>query len=75
MNRIRFNREQNPSIIAPELHSQFIEYLGGCIKGGIWVGKDSDIPNVQGIRKDVIDAQAEIAPPVVRWPGGCYADM
>ena len=38
MNRIRFNREQNPSIIAPELHSQFIEYLGGCIKGGIWVG-------------------------------------
>ena len=33
MNRIRFNREQNPSIIAPELHSQFIEYLGGCIKG------------------------------------------
>ena len=75
MNRIRFNREQNPSIIAPELHSQFIEYLGGCIKGGIWVGKDSDIPNVQGIRKDVIDALAEIAPPVVRWPGGCYADM
>ena len=74
MNTIRIQREQTPPLIAPELHSQFIEYLGGCIKGGIWVGKDSDIPNIHGIRKDVIDALAQIAPPVVRWPGGCYAD-
>ena len=75
MNKITFERDEKPRVIAPELHSQFIEFLGGCIDGGIWVGKDSEIPNYDGIRKDVVDALAEIQPPVVRWPGGCYADM
>lgn len=61
--------------IAPELHSQFIEFLGNCISDGIWVGKDSPIPNYNGLRKDVVDALKNLQPPVVRWPGGCYADM
>lgn len=60
--------------IAPELHSQFIEFLGECIYGGIWVGEDSAIPNVHGIRKDTLDALKALEPPVIRWPGGCYAD-
>lgn len=62
------------TVIPAELHSQFIEHLGSCIYDGIWVGKDSSIPNVEGFRKDVLDALQKIAPPVVRWPGGCFAD-
>jgi len=61
-------------VIDQRLHGQFIEFLGTCISDGIWVGEDSSIPNIHGIRKDVVDALARIAPPVVRWPGGCYAD-
>jgi alpha-N-arabinofuranosidase len=60
--------------IPPELHGQFIEYLGQCIDGGIWVGRDSDIPHTDGVRQGVLDALVELAPPVLRWPGGCYAD-
>ncbi len=62
------------AVIDEKLHGQFIEFLGSCIKDGIWVGEASEIPNYQGLRKDVVDALAEIAPPIMRWPGGCYAD-
>lgn len=68
------HREKRHKIDA-RLHSQFIEMLGGCIYDGIWVGEDSEIPNIRGIRKDFVEALKEIAPPVIRWPGGCYADM
>lgn len=72
---IRIGMKKENMYIRPELHSHFIEFLGNCIDGGIWVGKDSDIPNYDGIRKDVADAVQRLAPPVIRWPGGCYADM
>lgn len=61
-------------VVNEKLHSQFIEFLGTCISGGIWVGEDSDIPNIDGLRKDIVDALAALQPPVIRWPGGCYAD-
>lgn len=61
-------------LIRPELHGQFIEHLGGCIDGGIWVGESSSIPNVSGFRSDVLEAMKKLRPPVLRWPGGCYAD-
>ena len=61
-------------IISPELYGQFSEHLGRCIYDGIYVGDDSDIPNVNGMRKDVVDALKEIRVPVLRWPGGCFAD-
>ena len=57
-----------------KLHSQFIEFLGTCITDGIWVGRDSAIPNYDGIRKEAADLLAKLQPPVLRWPGGCYAD-
>ena len=60
--------------INPGLHGQFIEFLGECIDTGIWVGEDSAIPNEHGIRVDVLDALKKLAPPILRWPGGCYAD-
>ena len=60
--------------IAPEIFGHFAEELGHGIDGGIWVGEDSPIPNIHGYRKDVVDALRELQVPVVRWPGGCYAD-
>lgn len=60
--------------IAPEIFGHFAEELGHGIDGGIWIGEDSAIPNIRGYRKDVVDALKELGVPVVRWPGGCYAD-
>lgn len=60
--------------IYPELYGQFAEHLGRCVYGGIWVGPDSDIPNIRGYRKDVIEALQALEVPVIRWPGGCFAD-
>ncbi len=56
------------------IFGQFAEHLGSGIYGGIWVGKDSVIPNVRGIRSDVVAALKAIKVPNVRWPGGCFAD-
>src|SRR5438874_1687688 len=60
--------------IAPEIYGQFSEQLGEGITGGIWVGEDSSIPNIRGYRSDVVKALQELHVPVLRWPGGCYAD-
>ena len=61
--------------IAPEVYGQFAEQLGTGINGGIWVGTDSAIPNIRGYRRDVVEALQRLKVPVVRWPGGCYADI
>jgi alpha-N-arabinofuranosidase len=60
--------------IAPDIYGHFIEHLGGVIYDGVWVGEKSKIPNVGGIRKAFIDTMKEIKAPVLRWPGGCFAD-
>ena len=60
--------------IPAEIYGQFSEHLGRCIYGGLWVGKDSSVPNVEGYRKDVFDALKALKVPVMRWPGGCFAD-
>ena len=62
------------AVIAPEIYGQFTEHLGSCIYGGIWVGEDSPIPNTQGYRNDVLQAIRDLKVPVMRWPGGCFAD-
>lgn len=56
------------------IFGQFAEHLGTGIYGGVWVGPDSKIPNVRGIRSDVVAALKQISVPNVRWPGGCFAD-
>lgn len=61
-------------IIPKEIYGQFAEHLGSCIYGGIWVGKDSPIPNQDGYRSDVLEALKALQIPVLRWPGGCFAD-
>ena len=62
------------SVINPAIYGQFAEHLGRGIYGGIWVGEDSPIPNTRGYRNDVVAALKELEVPVVRWPGGCFAD-
>ena len=61
--------------IAPDIYGHFAEHLGRCIYEGLWVGEDSPIPNEGGVRNDVVEVLAAINPPVLRWPGGCFADM
>lgn len=61
-------------IIPKEIYGQFAEHLGSCIYGGLWVGPESEIPNTDGYRTDVLEALKELKVPVMRWPGGCFAD-
>ncbi|MHC4563691.1 MAG: alpha-N-arabinofuranosidase [Planctomycetota bacterium] len=61
--------------INPYLHGQFAEHLGELVYDGVWVGEDSAIPNTGGIRNDVVDALRPLELPVLRWPGGCFADV
>ena len=56
------------------IYGHFAEHLGRCIYEGLWVGEDSSIPNTRGIRNDVVAALKELQIPVLRWPGGCFAD-
>ncbi|WP_343228838.1 alpha-L-arabinofuranosidase C-terminal domain-containing protein [Sphingobium sp. D43FB] len=56
------------------IFGQFAENLGTGIYGGVWVGEDSSIPNVRGMRSDVVSALKALKVPSVRWPGGCFAD-
>lgn len=67
--------DQPGATIAPEVYGQFMEQLGTGIDGGVWVGEDSAIPNTRGFRNDVVAALKALKTPVVRWPGGCYADI
>lgn len=67
--------DQPGAVIAPEVYGQFMEQLGTGIDGGVWVGPDSTIPNTRGFRNDVVAALKALDVPVVRWPGGCYADI
>ncbi len=60
--------------IAPEVYGHFIEQLGGVIYDGVWVGERSKVPNERGVRKAFLDMMRSIKAPVLRWPGGCFAD-
>jgi len=62
------------AMISPQIYGHFIEHLGGVIYDGIWVGRDSKIPNVEGIRRQFIEELKAIGAPNFRWPGGCFAD-
>lgn len=71
---LHVNEKQKEGHINAELYGHFSEHLGRCIYEGLYVGENSDIPNVNGMRKDVVDALKEMKIPVLRWPGGCFAD-
>ncbi len=74
MIQMQIDTGNKKSKIDKNIYGHFVEHLGRCIYEGIWVGKDSSISNTNGIRNDVINALKEIKIPVLRWPGGCFAD-
>jgi alpha-N-arabinofuranosidase len=60
--------------ISPNIYGHFTENLSGVVYDGIWVGANSKVPNIDGIRKELVDEMRKIKAPVVRFPGGCFAD-
>jgi alpha-N-arabinofuranosidase len=72
--RLQIDAKVDGPRIEPDIYGQFVEHLGRGVYEGIWVGEDSDIPNVRGIRSDVVAALKRIRVPLVRWPGGCFAE-
>ena len=74
MHYLFIHPQQKMSRIEKEVYGNFSEHLGRCIYEGVFVGEDSEIPNVNGMRKDVVEALKEMKLPVLRWPGGCFAD-
>jgi len=74
MTKFIINACNKKSKINKEIYGHFSEHLGRCIYEGIYVGEDSPIPNTNGMRNDVVDALKKIKIPVLRWPGGCFAD-
>lgn len=62
------------AVINRHIFGQFAEHLGRGVYEGVWVGRDSAIPNTRGIRNDVVQALRALKVPNVRWPGGCFAD-
>lgn len=71
---IEVNPEAAGVSISPHIYGHFIEHLGGVIYDGIWVGRGSKIPNVDGIRRAFVEDMKRISAPNLRWPGGCFAD-
>src|ERR1039458_3381462 len=61
-------------LFSPHIYGHFIEHLGAVIYDDIWVGRDSKIPNLDGIRRQFVDDMKRIGAPNYRWPGGCFAD-
>ncbi|HTG68549.1 MAG TPA: alpha-N-arabinofuranosidase, partial [Candidatus Udaeobacter sp.] len=73
-NTLIINTDIVTSTINKNIYGHFAEHLGRCIYEGIWVGEYSPIPNTYGIRNDVLNALRRIQVPVLRWPGGCFAE-
>ena len=74
VNSITLEPDKAQTTISKDIYGQFAEHLGRCIYEGIWVGENSPIPNTHGYRNDVLAALKDLNIPVLRWPGGCFAD-
>jgi len=74
VNRVIIDAERGAARINKNIYGHFAEHLGRCIYEGVWVGEDALIPHTRGIRDDVVEALRRVKVPVLRWPGGCFAD-
>ncbi len=74
MEKLLINPNEKKAVINKDIYGHFSEHLGRCIYEGLYVGEDSKIPNVNGMRNDAVKALKEMGIPVLRWPGGCFAD-
>lgn len=74
-NQVTLNASLAETQISKNIYGHFAEHLGRCIYGGLYVGENNtDIPNTNGVRNDVIKALKDLQIPNLRWPGGCFAD-
>lgn len=74
MIKLTIHENEKMGTIRPEIYGHFSEHLGRCIYEGLYVGENSEIPNNKGVRTDVVEALKDMKLPVLRWPGGCFAD-
>ena len=73
MTQLTINETKELDVIAPEIYGHFSEHLGRCIYEGLYVGEDSDIPNVNGMRTDVVEALKEMGIPLLHGPDRAVA--
>lgn len=74
MASIQVDFTRSRGTIDPDIYGHFAELLGGVFYDGLWVGEDSPVENVRGFRKALVDSFKKLNPPVLRWPGGCFAE-
>ena len=74
MSKLVINTYDRQSRIDKNIYGNFSEHLGRCIYNGVFVGENSPIPNEKGMRTDIVKALSDMKLPVLRWPGGCFAD-
>ena len=75
-NTIKLNADKGKDIIDKNIYGHFAEHLGHCIYGGFYIGDtNKTIPHKDGVRLDVVDALKKLKVPVLRWPGGCFANI
>ena len=74
MAKLSIHTDEKKSKISRNIYANFSEHLGRCIYNGIYVGENSDIPNVNGMRTDIVEALKAIKLPGLRRPGRCFAD-
>src|SRR5947209_20424415 len=73
--RIEINTDSSNVTISKNIYGHFAEHLGHNIYGGFYVGEsNTKIVNTNGIRMDVVKALRKLKIPLLRWPGGCFAD-
>lgn len=72
--QIQLDSSAKGVVINKNIYGQFAEHLGRGIYEGLWVGPDSKIANTKGFRNDVLAALKDLHVPLIRWPGGCFAD-
>ncbi|MBE5770641.1 MAG: alpha-N-arabinofuranosidase [Clostridiales bacterium] len=74
MTKITIDLGNSIGIIHPNIYGHFAEHIGGVMEDGLWVGEESPVENIRGFRKKLIESFKKINPPIVRWPGGCFAE-
>ena len=74
MTKITIDLGNSIGIIHPNIYGHFAEHIGGVMEDGLWVGEESPVENIRGFRKKLIESLKKINPPIVRWPGGCFAE-
>lgn len=74
MRQVTVDFTHSKGIINRDIYGHFAEHIGGVFYDGLWVGEDSEVENVRGFRKALVDSFRKINPPVLRWPGGCFAE-